>query len=614
MTVRDLPASERPAVLLVEANDDRRQIIARDLADAGYEVVPTTSPDEGLRFARGLGPSVIVGPVSLLEIAGSEFLESCKPSAGMERTLLLLGDPEDDTLGDRLPDEVLLLKVTGLSGREVLRRIRLVLLGREIGLDPDLELRTLVGELALNPLLELVRSLHRCELSGRLRVPNGRVIFDHGRVVAAAAGEAQGVKAFCRLARFHDGPLRITPTNAPEVDEEIFEDVPSLVMRALEESQLELPAPQTRLRVLREPRRPSPDDSGASYTHQDLLIEAVSRCATVGELLNVLPSTDGRVLKALEKMLSKGVVALERPRAAVAVVTDSTADLPPDLALAHDIEVVPLSVVFGEDVLRDGVDIQPRDFYKMLQTEPSHPSTRPPSEAEFLEYFLAQIEERDILAVHISGRLSETAKNARRAALSGGKNFDLPEARKDFALEVVDSKNVSMGVGLMALFASRMASRGEGAARISKRLEAMTDRMHTLFVVDTLDYLVRGGRIGKAKALVGKILGIKPILGVVDGEVVPVDRALGGRQAHSKIVKLFRERIDPKRPVVVAVAHAQAPVWADRLRKLLEAELEVAELIRTDVGPVVGTHAGPGCVGAVLFQPTGEEWEMVQPL
>ena len=147
-----------------------------------------------------------------------------------------------------------------------------------------------------------------------------------------------------------------------------------------------------------------------------------------------------------------------------------------------------------------------------------------------------------------------------------------------------------------------------------RHLGKMRRRMHTLFVVDTLDFLVRGGRIGKARAIVGKLLGIKPILGVVDGEVAPVDKVRGGRAAHPRIIKLFGDRVNRKRPIIACVAHAQAPVWADRLRALLEKEFNVSEMIETDIGPVVGTHAGPGCVGAVVFQPERGEEDLVAPL
>jgi DegV family protein with EDD domain len=179
---------------------------------------------------------------------------------------------------------------------------------------------------------------------------------------------------------------------------------------------------------------------------------------------------------------------------------------------------------------------------------------------------------------------------------------------------VVDSGQVSLGLGLLALFAARLAARGEAAVEIRRRLLAMAPRVHSLFVVDTLEYLARGGRIGKARALVGGILGIKPILGVIDGEVAPVDRVRGGRATQPRILEILRKRIDPTRPIIAGVSHGNAPAWADRLEKLLREAFQVTELIQAEVGPVVGTHAGPGVVAVAVFQPEEDEAGWIGPL
>ena len=142
----------------------------------------------------------------------------------------------------------------------------------------------------------------------------------------------------------------------------------------------------------------------------------------------------------------------------------------------------------------------------------------------------------------------------------------------------------------------------------------MAPRLELLMVVNTLDYLERGGRIGKAGAWVGKLLGIKPILGMVDGEITPVDRVRRGRDAHPRIVQLLRDRVDAGRPLIVAIAHARAPVWADRLKDLVKEAFDVSETVLSDIGPVVGTHCGPGTVGVVAFQPTSDEQGLIAPL
>jgi DegV family protein with EDD domain len=604
-------SAARPAVLIVDDHDERRRALAHGLAARGYEVVPTISAAEGLLFAQSLGPSVIVGAAHLEGLHDGSILRrfAVADPAQIRRILVLL---EDHKVGDdELPDEALVLPSAGLDVVELERRIFLVLIGRELELETDLELRYLVGDAAYLPVLDLARSLARARLTARVAVAGGWLAFDRGTLIGARSGRTEGSKAFCRLTRNANGPFRIflePPTELPNISGELD----GLILMALQESSCEFPDPRTRVRLV----APRDLPSGELTPNERQLAQVIDLCPTVGDVLDAIGAApDFLVLQALNKMASRGALKLERPKVAVKIVTDSTCDLPAVLARAHDILVVPLSIFFGKEQYRDGIDIQARDFYQLLASNPAHPRTQPPPEEVFYENFRELIVEQDLLAVHISGKLSLTAENARKAALRGIKTFDhLPAKRQSPALEVVDSQTVSLGVGLMALFAARMAARGERVFTIAERLRRMTGRVHILFGVDTLEFLERGGRIGKAQALVGRLLGIKPILGVVGGEVVPVDRVRGGRKVQPRIVQLVAQRIDPKLPIVAAVGHAQAPVWGDRLRRLLESTFKIREMIVSDIGPVVGTHAGPGCVGTVFFQPTDEEWPLIAPL
>jgi DegV family protein with EDD domain len=158
-----------------------------------------------------------------------------------------------------------------------------------------------------------------------------------------------------------------------------------------------------------------------------------------------------------------------------------------------------------------------------------------------------------------------------------------------------------------------MAERGLPAHEIRARIEAMRSRLHLLFVVDTLEYLARGGRIGRAQAWLGGRLGVRPILGVADGEVVPVDRVWGQNAAHRRLVELLRERVEVERPVVVAIGHSNAPLLAVRLRSLLQDSFKASEILETQIGPVVGAHVGPGSVGAAVLQPSEDEQALVAP-
>ncbi|MEE8524116.1 MAG: DegV family protein [Thermoanaerobaculia bacterium] len=595
----------QPAVLIVDRYAERRRILSEGLAGLGYESVPAASAEEGLRFAQGLEPGVIVAAADLPGFGDAGVLDTF--AAHGRRTLVLIGEAEAES--GELPDEVRYLAAAGLGHRELLRRVRLVLVGREVGVEPDDELGSLVGELSLRPLLEVVRALSESSVSGRVELGGGEILFDRGEVAAASSGSVGGLKAFLRLSRSADGPFRIVLA-AQVVEREIELAVPELVLEAVEESQIEMPDGRARLRLVA-------DNELVEEASADLqsLLYAVERCDTVRELFDAMPATDGRIGQALAVLIKQGVVRLEKPRAAVTVVTDSSADLPAEVIRSHDLVVAPLSILFGDSVFRDGVDLKPRDFYKLLAEGHHHPQTRPPSEAELFEVFCGLIDAQDVIAVHISGKLSETVEHARRAALRGIRGFDhLPAERHNFALEVVDTESVSIGVGLLAMFAARMAQRGLTVFEIAHRLHDLIPRIDLFFVVDTFDYLVRGGRVGKARALVGKLLGIRPILGVVDGEVAAVDQVRGGRAAYQRIVELVRSKVDPKLPIVAGIAHAQAPASADRLRALIEDQLQVRELLVSDIGPVVGTHAGPGCVGCTVIQPTAEEWPLIAPV
>ncbi|HEX4966572.1 MAG TPA: DegV family protein [Thermoanaerobaculia bacterium] len=600
----------RPSVLVVEPEASRRRDLSHGLTGFGYEVIPAVGPEEGRRFAAGLGPGIVVLPAGLartLQGAVGDLFPS--PDPGSQRTLVLLGDGEED--GRELPEEVLFLEANGLPPEDLVRRIHLVLLGREIGVEPDADLESLVGDLSLLPFLELLRAANRVRLTGRVLCGEGEVVFEDGEVIAAGAGRARGLKAFLRLSLLSAGPFWVQLRPVAGVERDVRQDLKSLIFQALEDRVYDAPDSRARARV---ELGPAFFETRFTPSQQELLA-VLPNCVTVGRLLDALPATDNEILRDLLGLREMGIVTLEEPEELVAVVTDSTSDLPPEVARAHGIHVVPVLVLFGDRVYHDGVDLKAKEFYELLEKGQLVPRTNPVPEADFHDAYRALAPKKDVISVHLSERLSQTVVHARRAAEGGLPHYqELRGAAERVAIKVVDSRSASLGLGMLALFAARMARRGVAPDAIAERLEEMRERIHVLFVVDTLEYLARSGRIGKARALVGNILGIKPILGVVDGEIIAVDRVRGGRAAHPKLVELFRERVDPKRPVVVTVAHAKAPVWADRLRGLMEKSLTLQEVLIAEMGPVVVANAGPGTVGAAMFQPLEEETELIAPV
>jgi DegV family protein with EDD domain len=273
----------------------------------------------------------------------------------------------------------------------------------------------------------------------------------------------------------------------------------------------------------------------------------------------------------------------------VAIVTDSTADLPPELAASRSITVVPLTVNIDGKSLLDGVDIRPDEFYRLLPGLTTHPTTSQPSPGRFAEAYSALLADHEgVVSIHISEKLSGTYASAIQAA-----NMTDPKR-----IRVVDSQLVSMSLGLITLTASAMSSKGADLEAIEAKVLNMRAHVQTYFSVATLEFLRRGGRIGRAGALLGSVLQVKPVLCIRDGQVTPLERVRTFERALNRIVELTRE-VDRGHGVCVIVGHADAQADAERIGRDLEPIAET--LMIQPLGPVVGAHAGPGVVGVGCY-------------
>jgi DegV family protein with EDD domain len=275
--------------------------------------------------------------------------------------------------------------------------------------------------------------------------------------------------------------------------------------------------------------------------------------------------------------------------ATVAIVTDSTADLPPQLLKQKAIRVVPLTLNFEGRSLLDGVDIRPTEFYRKLPNATTHPTTSQPSPGQFAEVYNELLADHaEIVSIHISEKLSGTYASALQAA-------DMTDPAR---VRVIDSHLVSMSLGLLTLAASEMAAQGNSADAIVERASAMRDHVQTFFSVATLEFLRRGGRIGRASALLGSVLQVKPVLCIRDGLVTPLERVRTFDRALNRIVELSRE-VDTGKGLCVIVGHGDAEADAERVARELEPVAET--LMIQPLGPVVGAHAGPGVVGVGVY-------------
>ena len=273
----------------------------------------------------------------------------------------------------------------------------------------------------------------------------------------------------------------------------------------------------------------------------------------------------------------------------VKVVTDSTADLPPALAEKEGIEVVPISVNFGDRQYKEGVDLEADQFYQLLEESPHIPTTSQPSVGDFLRVYREYSEKgQEILSIHISSKVSGTYNSALQAKKELGDSS---------AIHLVDSLQGSMGLGLAAMDAVRMAKEGLNCQQIEDELAACLHRFHLFGLLDTLEYLQKGGRIGKAQAFLGSILKIKPILTVRDGEVHPIARVRTREKALNRLVQMVEE-LSPIESL--AVLQSNNPQEAELLTERLGAIFPKERMISARFGPTLGTHLGPGSLGVAL--------------
>jgi DegV family protein with EDD domain len=277
-----------------------------------------------------------------------------------------------------------------------------------------------------------------------------------------------------------------------------------------------------------------------------------------------------------------------------AIVVDSTADFPEAPRTFRNWRVVPLYVRFGDESKRDYVDIGPDEFYARLRTAVELPTTSQPTPGDFLATYEELSEYERIYSLHISAKLSGTVESARTAAAELGDT-----------VRVIDTETASAAITMLGLAMQRRLERGTTDEEIDELIERFKRDAGLLFTVDTLEFLRKGGRIGKAAAFAGNLLHIKPILAIEDGEVVPIKRVRGNQKAVLEFKRIFEEATTDTPDLRVGIAQADAPERETTMRELVadvrpHAQIEIA----TTLGAVVGTHAGPGTVGFFWFQDT----------
>lgn len=272
----------------------------------------------------------------------------------------------------------------------------------------------------------------------------------------------------------------------------------------------------------------------------------------------------------------------------VAVVTDSTASIPDDLVKKYSICVAPQVLIWGEEIFEDGVDIQPEEFYIRLTQAETMPTTSQVTPKSFHKIFGNLLEDGwEILAILVSTPLSGTVASA----------LQVKQTMPDALIEIVDSTNVSLGLGFQVLAAARAAAEGASLSECKEIAEKAREHAGVIFAVDTLEFLHRGGRIGGASRFLGTALKLKPILEIQEGRIEAVGRVRTRKKSITSMMDMVEERINGREPLHLGIVHANALEDAERLLSESKEKFDAVEYLLSDISPVLGTHVGPGTVG-----------------
>ena len=274
-----------------------------------------------------------------------------------------------------------------------------------------------------------------------------------------------------------------------------------------------------------------------------------------------------------------------------AIVVDSTADFPEAPGRFPNWRIVPLYVRFGDESFRDYVDLTPADFYTRLRGSPVMPTTSQPTPGDFQAVYEGLGGYDRVYSLHIAGTLSGTVESARTAAAEFGDR-----------IRVIDTETASAAVAMLGLAIQRRLERGTTDEEVEELVRRHRNDSQLIFTLDTLDYLARGGRIGRAAAWAGGLMRVKPILTIRAGEVVPLKRVRGNQRAFHEFITAFESGSEDGPGLRVAIADADAPDRSEALKELVQRTRPQAQLeLVTTLGPVIGTHAGPGTVGLFWF-------------
>lgn len=275
----------------------------------------------------------------------------------------------------------------------------------------------------------------------------------------------------------------------------------------------------------------------------------------------------------------------------IAIVTDGACSMTLDQASQFGVHMAPIYVNIGEKTYRSGVDLEASEFYRLQRTSKELLTTAQTTVTDFVELYTKLADEADeIISVILSKKLSATFQSAEMAQ----KQF------MKVPVHTIDSESVSLGQAMLAIAAAKAAAHGQDVQSVIRLVEKIKQKLNFFFMVDTLEYLHKGGRIGGAAAFLGSALNIKPILSVKDGKVESFEKQRTRKRSVARLVEIMEDRVGD-RPVHVAVFHGNAPDEASELEQQVRRKFNCVELFVSEIGPVLGVHAGPGALGLTFY-------------
>jgi len=275
----------------------------------------------------------------------------------------------------------------------------------------------------------------------------------------------------------------------------------------------------------------------------------------------------------------------------IKIVTDSTVDLPQEILKTYDIHVIPLTIHINGETYLDRVDISPSEFLEKMKHSHELPKSSQPSIGTFIELYNKLGEDgSEILSIHLTGGMSGTVQTAQSAA-------KMSEAK----VTVVDSKYISRALFFQVMEASKLAKEGKSVEEIVQRLDEIREQTRLFVVVDTLENLIKGGRIGKVQAFLGSLLNIKPIATLLDGDLTPVSKARSHTQVVKFLLKQFTEDVQGKAIKGIGLVHADGKELATKLKEKILEIYDSIEIHIEETTPVISTHTGPGAIGFMYY-------------